>query len=320
MNTKEYVQSLFRDYEESRSLKDFMEELQSNLDARIESLVKKGLTEQEAFDKASAELGDVSAIADELSLNKRREVFEEAYMDIRKYMTPGRVTSYVIFGAAALFGIVVSFITYFATTWILDRNLVIVATLGALLPFFVTSIAGFTFLGVTQETRALFPVNKKRAAAYTAAASLISFGLAVMPPAYFACRVAEKFLEADPCFASLFGDSFIAITAVLGILIPFVLPGAGVLVYLILTEKNRLKPWAAASRIEAEKQGMEIWGDPAGAMRFGLYSGAIWIFAVALFILLGFFVGFRYSWVIFIFAVAIELVLQALMTKKKKQG
>jgi hypothetical protein len=38
MNTKEYVQSLFSDYEETEGLKDFMEELQSNLDARIASL------------------------------------------------------------------------------------------------------------------------------------------------------------------------------------------------------------------------------------------------------------------------------------------
>ena len=84
MNTEEYVHSLFADYEETQGLKDFMEELQSNLDARVASLVKKGLSEQDAFEKACAELGDISVLADELSLKKRREVFEEVYMDIRK--------------------------------------------------------------------------------------------------------------------------------------------------------------------------------------------------------------------------------------------
>jgi hypothetical protein len=84
MSTKDYIGSLFRDYEETEGLKDFMEELQSNLDERIASLVRKGQSEKEAFEKACVELGDISTLAKELSLKKRREVFEEAYMDIKK--------------------------------------------------------------------------------------------------------------------------------------------------------------------------------------------------------------------------------------------
>ncbi|MDR3172063.1 MAG: hypothetical protein LBU17_10625 [Treponema sp.] len=39
MNTKDYVKSLFKDYEETEALRDFMEELQTNLDDRIASMV-----------------------------------------------------------------------------------------------------------------------------------------------------------------------------------------------------------------------------------------------------------------------------------------
>jgi hypothetical protein len=84
-----------------------------------------------------------------------------------------------------------------------------------------------------------------------------------------------------------------------------------------LTEKKRFKPWAASFHENAAKQEMKIWDDPVMASRFGMFSGAIWIFAIALFILFGFLTGFRFSWVAFVFAVAIQLLIQGLMTRKK---
>jgi len=89
------------------------------------------------------------------------------------------------------------------------------------------------------------------------------------------------------------------------------------ILYLLLTEKNRLKPWARSFHEDAVKQNMEIYNDPATATRFGLFSGAIWIFATALFFLLGFLASFKYSWVAFVFATSIQLLVQAFMTKKK---
>ena len=315
MNTKDYVQSLFSDYEETENLKDFMEELQSNLDARIASLVRKGISEQDAFDKACAELGDISVLAKDLSLKKRREVFEDMYMDVRKYISPGRMAAFVIFGITALFGIIAAVISFLATGWFFhsgwllnpkwpfDREIGIISFLGTLLPFIVTSISGFTFLGLTQETKSHFPMSGKRAAWYTVAAALIGFGLMAMPITYFAVRFDET--------------SHFAIMATIAVLIPFVLPGGGLLAYLALSEKSRLKPWATSLHEDAIKQQMAIYNDPAAANRFGMFSGAIWLFAAALFILLGFLVSFKYSWVVFIFATAFQLVVQGFMIKKK---
>jgi hypothetical protein len=49
-----------------------------------------------------------------------------------------------------------------------------------------------------------------------------------------------------------------------------------------------------------------------------MFSGAIWIFAVGLFILLGFLIGFKFSWLVFIFAVAFQLLIQGFMFKQAK--
>ena len=101
----------------------------------------------------------------------------------------------------------------------------------------------------------------------------------------------------------------------IAILIPFVLPGGGLLAFLVLTEKNRLKPWAKEFRAGVVKREMAMWNDPATAARFGMFSGAIWISAVGLFLLLGFTLGFKFSWLVFIFAVAIQLLVQGIMSK-----
>jgi hypothetical protein len=63
------------------------------------------------------------------------------------------------------------------------------------------------------------------------------------------------------------------------------------------------------------KEGMEMWNDPVTASRFGIFSGAIWIFAIGLFILLGFLIGFKFSWLVFVFAVAFHLMMQGFMFK-----
>ncbi|GHV96199.1 hypothetical protein AGMMS50293_25190 [Spirochaetia bacterium] len=300
MNAKEFVDSLFAGYEETAALSDFKEELLGNLNAKIESLVKKGMEEGAAFEKASAELGDVSSLADDLSLKKRKEVFEEVYMDIRKYMPAARVAAYVVFGVLALFGIIAGFVTYFATRMELDLALNLTSSFGALMPFIVIAIMGFTYLGLTQETASDYPMSKKRAAWYALSVSLISFGITIMPVTYFSSKFA--------------GTSFEVMTTI-AILIPFVLPGGGLLAFLVLTEKDRLKPWAKEFRAGVAKREMAMWNDPATATRFGMFSGAIWIFAVGLFILLGFALSFKFSWLVFVFAVAIQLLVQGIMSK-----
>jgi hypothetical protein len=308
------VDSLFKGYEETAALADFKEELLGNLNAKIEDLVKKGMGLEAAFAKASAELGDVSAVADELSLKKRTEVFEEAYMGISRYMPAKRVAGYVAFGGSALFGVIVAFIVLFAAKTVdigFDGSVDWTGFFATMMPFLVTAIVGFTFLGITQETASMYPVSKKRAVWYAVAAGLIAFGLFTMPIVYFGVKIA------DNIFSEITSYNPEVLVPVIGILIPFVLPGIGILVYLCLTEKDRLKPWAKDFRDKTVEREMALWNDPVIAMRFGMFSGAIWISAVGLFFLLGFLVGFKFSWLIFIFATAFQLVIQGLMSKRE---
>jgi hypothetical protein len=215
-------------------------------------------------------------------------------------MKPLRVLAYVIFGSILVFGIIAALIVHFSGR---DKTGAFLGWLGpfaALMPFFVTSVTGFTFLGLTQETAADYPMKGKRAAWYCVAAGLIAFGISLFPVMY-----TSKW-QFVPAIASE---------------IPFLIPGIGLLVFLCLTEKNRLKPWAlqyAASFVaHPEINGSpEQWQNPAYGERFGLFSGAIWIFALGLFIALGFALGFKYSWLVFIFAIAVQLFVQALMCKQ----
>ena len=324
MNAKEFVDSLFEGYENTAALADFKEELMGNLNAKVEAFVKKGMDAETAFAKASAELGDVSALADELSLKKRTEVFEEVYMDIRKYMPARRVAGYVAFGVVALFGITVALITLFATQYIPQEfaaGLGWTAFFASMMPFLTAAAVGFTFLGVTQETASMYPVSKKRGAWYAAAAGLISFGLCTMPIVYFSTRITRSVVDA------MFGFHFETLVPVIGLVIPFILPGVGMLVYLVFTEKDRLKPWAqsfyrkaALNEKELETAIITALHDPIMAVRFGLFSGALWISAMGLFLLLGFVIGFKFSWLVFIFTIAIQLLLvQGFMFKRKEE-
>jgi hypothetical protein len=277
-----------------------------------------------AFAKASAELGDVSALADELSLKKRTEVFEEAYMDIRNYMSAGRVAGYVVFGALTLFGIVVGLVAYFATQGVrLDINISIVSLIGAMMPFLTAAVAGFTFLGLTQETASTYPVNKKRAAWYTVAAALIVFGFFIMAITYFGIKIGTHYIPDIGFMGDMgymrfrgFKGFHFHVVPVIAAIIPFVLPGIGILAYLILTEKYRLKPWAKNYSEMAARRNSQTGNKPVAASDLGAINKSIWIFAIGLFILLGFLIGFKYSWLVFVFAKALELLLSGIMSKR----
>ncbi|MDR0689934.1 MAG: permease prefix domain 1-containing protein [Spirochaetaceae bacterium] len=303
MDTKDFVDRLFSEYEETAELRDFKEELLSNLDARIANLIAKGLDKKDAFEKASGELGDISALADQISLRKKQEIFQDAYMGMRVYLKPLRVAFYVIAGVWGILGAVIALVVYFtgeeqsALEAFWEPNKRLTGTLGVLLSFISTSVAAFTFLGVTQETTSRYPHSKKRGAWYALAAWALCFGAILFPLTYFATD--RGLMEAAAT------------------LIPFSIPGLALLIFLQLTEKDYRKPWARARYEKEARVSREMWSDPLIAARFGMVSGAIWIFAAGLFILLGFLIGFHLSWLVFVFAVAVQLAAQSMMMKPR---
>lgn len=304
-NTKSYVDSLFNGYEETKNLAEFKEELTSHLNDKIADLVKNGSSENEAFAKASAELGDISAIADEMSLKKKQEVYSEMYMGTRKYLTPKRTLLFVLGGAVIFFGLLISALTWFSTE---DSH----ASLASGMFFVALGTGLLTYMGLTQETASNNPMPWKRAIVYAVSVSLFLFGLLCGVMVYLAIMA-----ELNPAdFASHGWEHSLqnlGFTSAIGVLLAFVLPSAALFIYMTLTEKDRAKPWVKQMR---EKEAA-LFANPATQMRFGLFSGAIWITAIALFVLIGFAASFKISWLVFLFAVAVQLLVQAVMIKRE---
>ena len=306
-NTKTFVDSLFSGYEETKNLADFKEELSGHLNEKIAYYTKKGLSEDEAFEKATAELGDISAIAEELSLQKKQEIYSEMYMGFRKYLSPKRTALFIFGGLLICLGFVTSALVFFATG--LKH-----ASLASGMVFIALGTGLLTFMGLTQETALHTPMSWKRALLYAVSVSVFCFGLLSSMLVYFAIITDLKTAEA----AAYGWDQPIrnlGLSSAVGAVIAFILPSLAFFIFLALTEKDRNKPWAKQLR---EKEA-SLFKDPLTEQRFGMYSGAIWITAAALFILLGFLASFKISWLIFFFATAAQLCMQGFMIKKDQK-
>ena len=290
MDTRKYIDSLFSDYEETSALIDFKEELKSFLDERIKALVKSGMDEKDAFEKATNELGDMSAVADEISRKKKQEILAEMYMKTRHYMPTWRIVLYILCGTVFGFGVIVAALSGFFTG---DIN----ASLGSLLVFGVVPILGFLFLGLTQETAVHEPMDWKRALLYVIAAGVFLFGVIVFIITYF--------------------EDSAGLPYAIATLIPFILPSSAFGAFLILTEKDRSKPWVKKQREEYIKRSRERFGDPAQEERFGLFSGALWIAAIAVFILLTMLFGLKFSWLAIAAALIGQMLVLGMLTKSK---
>ncbi len=290
MNVQQYVDKLFAGYESNADMEDFKEELCSNLQERIKYMEKKGMDSKEAFKKATDELGDITEIANQISNEKRKEYIENMYMKTKNYLDVPHIIGYLLAGGLLAIGIIFTLLAFLRTG---DP----VAGLGSLIPFFILPVCAFVFLGLTQETARNFPMPWKRALVYVAAVAVILFGVVIFALTFF---VGELGLE-----------------EALGTLIPFVIPGSLLMAFLVLTEKNRKKPWVIEQEVNWAAQVGDQFSDPHTATKFGLFSGALWIFAIALFITFGFLFSFAYSWLVFVFAVAAQLLVQAFMMSKK---
>lgn len=166
-----------------------------------------------------------------------------------------------------------------------------------LLPFGMTSILGLVYLGLTQETASREKMTWKRALWYVAASGLFLFGILVFVITYFAQEAGLPHAIAS--------------------LIPFALPGLALGVFLVLTEKDRRKPRVIELRKKALQREMERFASPAQQERFGLFSGALWIGAAAVFILFTMTVGLKFSWLAIPAALIGQMLILTAFSKKE---
>lgn len=289
MNTREYVDKLFDNYADTPELSDFKLEITANLDDRVADLQKSGFPPEEAFTKAVSELGNITEIADEISKQKRNEVIDRMYVHQKISLTPKRALSYVIAGGILIFGIIITLMIYFQNETSGSERMVGFASV----PFVTASAFIFTYLGLTQETAANFPMKRARAIWYSIAVSISAFGIVT---------------AVSSAVSAMSGFRDFGIIAALGILIPFLIPSAGWLAFLVLTEKPRHKPWV----IEQNNKYMAEYAEKftgKNAEKFGIGSGILWTLSIAVFITLGVIFGFQYSWLVFLFSIVGEMVL-----------
>jgi hypothetical protein len=232
------------------------------------------------------------------------------YMGTRKYMTPKRTAAFVLGGTAVCFGLISAAITWFSTGMETDA-------LGGAMIFCVAGAALLTFMGLTQETAAKYPMSWKRAAFYTISAGVFLFGVFLIPMTYFATTgMSPLEIAAGGADMSRVDVGFMTSIAAL---IPFVLPAAALFAFLILTEKDRRKPWVVEIAKESAKREMEYFSNATQATRLGLVCGAIWIAAIALFVILTIKIGILYSWLALAGAIVLQLLVQALFFTKGNQ-
>ena len=294
MREQVYVDRLFSGYEATPEIEDFKEEIAGNLKERIRELISKGLEEEAAFDKATAELGDITAIADEAGRRKRNEAIGQMYMKARVPVTRRTAAGLTAASGLLLLALGLALIAFFGKTrgaLLFDISAILLAL----------SCGLYTYYGLTQETAARYAMGRRRALAYglVCCGAVLGVGLAVT--------------------AYLVNGFEMSVS--IGIKTALMLPAICALIFLLVTEPKRHKPWLRAmveQEIENSMRLHQSMVDPVKAARYGVTSGGLWVLAVAVFMTLGFVSGWHYAWLVFPFALAIQIFMTATIFEKRK--
>lgn len=281
---KKYIDGLFADVPDNQQLRELKEEISANLLEKVNDFAVKGNSGETAFKNAVASLGDM----DEL-VNSLRKASEQKG-NISQYRTfpldKKQVIGYVTASAIFLFGVMAGGIVYF-------RERELLPALIYLMPFILVAAPIFSYFGLIQETRHHYGMNRRRALSYSLAGEVLLLGIVAAGMMYIQRH------EPLIIFASF---------------MPFAIISAIAFLYLGLTEKKRRKMGPVW-----EKQWIEYYSNPQTWAVRGAISGALWVFSIAVFFLVAFTWGWKYSWIVFVVAVGLEVLMDAFFTVKKKK-
>ncbi len=282
---KKYVDGLFSDIYDTKQLKELKEEVSANLLEKINDYIAAGHSEEESFEKAAAELGDMSELVENL---KKASIMKQEGTSMNSLnLDRKHIIGYLAASVILLFGIMSGGIVYLQGHNLLN-------TFGSLMPFVIIAAALYVYFGLTQESTQDYGMNSKRAMAYSLATTLALFGIFAAAFVYYSGH-----------------QLFVVLSA----LMPFVLISGAIFIYLGLTEKSRRK-----MDTDWQKQWVEYYSNPKDMMLRGNLSGALWMFAIALFFLIGFTVTWKLSWIVFVFAVGFEILIEAYFSSRKKSN
>ncbi|MCL2060062.1 MAG: permease prefix domain 1-containing protein [Oscillospiraceae bacterium] len=292
MREKVYVDRLFADYEDSPEVRDFKEEITANLIERVKANISNGLGEDKAFDMAAAELGDISAIADEVGRKKRNEAIGQMYIKAKVPFTKRTAAGLTAATGLILLAVGIALVAFFGKSdaaWAYYISAVLLSAACGL----------YAYFGLTQETAAHYAVKNRRALAYGIVCLLAFLGAGLGVVTFLAAGMGLAFA--------------------LGIKAIFIIPAICVLVFMLVTEPKRQKPWLKALVEHEIEDSMKFHADmvdPVKAAKFGVASGGLWVLAMALFVTFMFLNGFQHPWLVFPFALAIQVFMVTTIFKK----
>ena len=280
---KKYVDELFEGIYINRQLQDMKEEIRVNLLEKVNDYINAGDSETVAFEKAVANLGDMNELLD--GLKKASEEKMEANLYDKPVLPKSHISGYISGSALFLLG-------FFAAGFILlqDNDWFTAGVVFSV--FFVLSSGVFTYFGLTQETHEMFPMERKRAFAYSGATVVMLAGGAISLFEYLHNMMLGRALV------------YLAV---------FVIPATILFIYLGLSEKGRSK--LNVMDTEWQKNWVNKYANARNRKMKDMLSGAIWVFAAAFF-MLGILLGFHFAWLVFLFAVGFQILLEAYFAAK----
>jgi hypothetical protein len=296
------IDAVFAEYENTAELCEFKDEICLYVTEHIKELLKNGVNEKEAISRALEKLGDVTEAANLVSRKKRNEVIMQAYM--RKVpIGIKHAIGYALSALILLAGLMSAGSVWFGG----DRP---IAVTSSLLPFVLISVSGFVFFGLTQETKKRYPLSWKRSLFYVVSAILLIAGIFVCITSLWEEPFVFRFdYEAHGYESPVLRDAKLADMLAGGVL-PFIVPGLALFIFLIVTENDRRKEWVF-------KQDMNL---ATQNKTFASYSAALWFLALGIFFVIGFAVNWPISLVTFIFAGAGQCLIYGISIRKSALG
>ena len=277
---KKYIDKLFTEVYDTKQLLELKEEISANLMEKINDYIASGESKDTAFQKAVSSLGDMGELVDSLKKASEEKMQEEMFKS--QPIGKKHAIGYTVASAILLIGLMLAGF---------QNNLY--AATEILMPFFVVSVGYFVYFGLTQESAHEYGMKGKRAFMYSLASAILVTGIFVSLTYYL--------------------DLTTPLLSVLVIFSPFFIIAAIMFIYLGLTEKSRMKPG---------KQWQEHWvnyyKNPKAMMLRGNLSGALWIFTFAAFLFIGFTWSWMYALIVFIVAVGMEVLIEAIFAAKSQ--
>lgn len=287
----------FAGVEPSPEVQDLKEEIRANLEARAAELQAGGASPDDAARRAFDELGDVGALVADAQADvvaetggAPRTALQEAFVAARQHRVRPKPRFVLGVVLASLVLVALVALCLLAALDVLALPGVVVAAL--LLT--ASSAAGFVVgSSLSQETTTNHPVPSRRAGGYYLATGLAVLGL----------------LLAGFTLLGTFEAWGYVVSA--GLLVV----GGVVFTMLGVTQTNRKKAWVRdVARAQASGHHYDRFDhDPAAAARFGVYTVVIWLVAFVVFVVLGVTVGWAWSWLTFVVALAVMMLVLARM-------